>query len=193
VSTIALVVVTLIGAPEIIRGPITVWFIAICPGMAIARLMGLAQPIVELMLGFALSLALAGLVPSVFLYLGAWSSGWSLLVLVAIALVGLTLDPVLGLRHRRVSMAHPVRGPSVVEVPAPPPIVVAPPSATPPGATAAKTTKRRTTAAGKVVAPTPRTSRRPAQVRPTIADEPSRRRKRKPGPDPGPGPGQGGS
>lgn len=93
-STIAVAVVSLLGAPEIVRGPITVWFIAFCPGMAVVRLLRLDDPIAEVMLAFALSLALAGLVPSVFLYLDAWSAGWSLAVLVAITAVGLALDPV---------------------------------------------------------------------------------------------------
>jgi hypothetical protein len=185
-STILVTVVTVIGAPEIIRGPITVWFVVICPGMAIARLMGLARPLAEAMLAFALSLALAGLVPSVFLYLGAWSPGWSLFVLVAIAVVGLVLEPVLAPRDRRVWMGNVVRG-RVVTSQAEPSIVVAPPAAPPPPATPPKPAKRRPPATGKTAAPTKRTSRRPSQVRPMTAEERSRRRQRKRDPDPGTG------
>jgi hypothetical protein len=94
-STLAVVVVHRIGAPEIVLAPITLWFIAICPGMAFVRLLQLDQPIAEVMLAFALSLALAGLVPAVFLYLGAWSPGWSLAMLVAISATGLALDPLI--------------------------------------------------------------------------------------------------
>lgn len=108
-STIAVVVVTVTGAPEAIRGPITVWFLVTCPGMAIARLLGLGQPLVELMVGLALSLALTGLVASIFLYAGAWSPVWSLAVLVVIAIAGLVVAPVPTTRDRRASMASVVR------------------------------------------------------------------------------------
>ncbi len=109
VSTIAVVVVTVIGAPEAIRGPVTVWFLVTCPGMALARLLGLRQPLIELMVGLALSLALTGLVASVFLYSGAWSPVWSLVVLVAITIGGLAVAPVPAVRDRRVSTAQVTR------------------------------------------------------------------------------------
>jgi len=85
----------MVGAPEIVRAPITLWFLAICPGMALVRLLQLDQPVAEVMLAFALSLSLAGLIPAVFLYLGAWSPGWSLATLVAISGTALALDPLI--------------------------------------------------------------------------------------------------
>ena len=93
-STIAVIVVSVVGVPEVVRAPITVWFIAFCPGMAVVRLLRIDDAVAEAMLAFAVSFALAGLVPGVFLYLGAWSPGWSLAVLVAITVAGLALGPI---------------------------------------------------------------------------------------------------
>jgi hypothetical protein len=98
------------GASEIIRTPITVWFIAFCPGMAVVRLLGLDAPLAEVMLAFALSLALAGLIPGILLYLGAWSPSWSLTMLVAIAATGLALDPMVVPRHGWISPGRAVGG-----------------------------------------------------------------------------------
>jgi hypothetical protein len=110
VSTIAVALVSLVGAPEVVRAPITLWFIAICPGMAVVRLLRLDEPLAEVMLAFALSLALAGLIPAIFLYLGAWSPAWSLTLLVAIAVTGLALDPVLVPRHAWAMAGRAIRG-----------------------------------------------------------------------------------
>ena len=110
VSTVAVAFVSLTGAPEVVRAPISLWFIAICPGMAVIRLLRLDEPIAEVMLAFALSLALAGLIPAVFLYSGAWSPAWSLTVLVAIAAVGLALDPVIVPRHSWALLGRAVQG-----------------------------------------------------------------------------------
>jgi hypothetical protein len=93
-STIAVIIVSVGGVPDVVRAPITVWFIAFCPGMAVVRLLRIDDAVAEVMLAFAVSFALAGLVPGVFLYLGAWSPGWSLAVLVAITVAGLALGPV---------------------------------------------------------------------------------------------------
>ena len=110
VSTAAVVLVSLVGAPDIVRGPITVWFIVICPGMAIIRLLRLDEPVADIMLALALSLALAGVIPAVFLYLGAWSPAWSLTILVAVTVTGLALDPVLVPRRGWVSLGLAIRG-----------------------------------------------------------------------------------
>jgi len=109
-STAAVALVSLIGAPDIVRGPITVWFIVICPGMAVVRLLRLDEPVADLMLALALSLALAGVIPAVLLYLGVWSPAWSLTILVAVAASGLALDPVLVPRRGWVSLGRAIRG-----------------------------------------------------------------------------------
>jgi hypothetical protein len=92
ISTVAVSIVSIIAAPEIVRAPITLWFLAICPGMAIVRLVRLGKPTVEIMLALALSLSLVGLIPAILLYLKTWSPAWSLTALVAITTIGWVVD-----------------------------------------------------------------------------------------------------
>jgi hypothetical protein len=94
-SVAAVVVVTAIELPAPIRAPIVIWFIAICPGMALVRLLRLDQPAVEVMLAIALSVAIGGLVPAALLYAGRWSPAWTLAILAAITIGGLAADPIL--------------------------------------------------------------------------------------------------
>ena len=92
ISTIAASVATAPGVPESIRAPLVTWFLGICPGMAVVHQLRLGKPITEIALAVGLSLALSSLVPSVFLYLGAWSPSWTFAVLVGIAAIGSLLD-----------------------------------------------------------------------------------------------------
>jgi hypothetical protein len=94
-SWIAVVVVTAIELPAPIRAPIVIWFVAICPGMALVRLLRLDQPAIEVMLAIALSLSLGGLVPAALLYAGRWSPAWTLAILAAITIGALAADPIL--------------------------------------------------------------------------------------------------
>src|SRR4051794_35602122 len=73
VSTAAVIAVSVIDAPAAVRVPATVWFVAICPGMAVVRLLRLRRPVADTMLAIALSITLASLIPSVQLYWRAWS------------------------------------------------------------------------------------------------------------------------
>ena len=91
-ATIALVLASILGLPEIVRGALTLAFVVVCPGMAVVLLIRLDDAIAEFMLGLAVSLALVGIIPGVFLYLGAWSPEWSLAVLVIITWVALGVD-----------------------------------------------------------------------------------------------------
>jgi uncharacterized membrane protein len=83
--------------PVPLRPALVIWFIAICPGMAIIRLLRLDSLLAEVTLAIALSLALAGLIASALVYAGLWSPNLVLEVLVVIAVGAL----VLGLRGRR--------------------------------------------------------------------------------------------
>jgi len=89
--------------PAPLRPALVIWFVAICPGMAIVRLLRLDSLLVEVTLAIALSLALAGLIASALVYAGLWSPNLVLELLVAITVGAL----ILGLRARR---GHRVRG-----------------------------------------------------------------------------------
>jgi uncharacterized membrane protein len=82
--------------PAPLRPALVIWFVAICPGMAIVRLLRLDSLLVEVALAIALSLALAGLIASALVYAGIWSPNLVLELLVVTAVGGL----VLGLRRR---------------------------------------------------------------------------------------------
>jgi hypothetical protein len=83
--------------PVPLRPALVIGFVAICPGMAIVRLLRLDSILIELALAIAVSLALAGLLASALVYAGLWSPNVVLELLVVIAVGGL----VLGLRQRR--------------------------------------------------------------------------------------------
>ena len=68
-------------------------FMLVCPGMAYIRLLRLRDPLVELVLAVALSLALDTLVAMVLLYVGPWSPANGLLGLISISLIGLLFKP----------------------------------------------------------------------------------------------------
>ena len=89
-TTIALAM----GTPGFL-GPVVVAFVLVCPGLAIVRLLELREPLLEVVLGVTLSVALAGLVSATQLYLGAWSPAGTVAILVALTIGAELLDPVL--------------------------------------------------------------------------------------------------
>ena len=84
--------------------PITVlaslWFLLVIPGMAVVHPLRLGDPVAELSLAVALSLALDTLVASAFLYAGGWWPAGTLAVLIGIAAAGAAAD-LLGVGRRR--------------------------------------------------------------------------------------------
>jgi hypothetical protein len=91
-AALAAAAVAFVGAPEPLRAPIVLAFLALGPGMAFVPLLGLRDPVAELTLGLAVSLALDLAVAMTMLYAGAWSPPASLAVLAAIALSGAALQ-----------------------------------------------------------------------------------------------------
>ena len=97
---IALGVVAL-GAAAVLAGQtvagqaVALAFFLLVPGLAIVRLIGLRDVLLEAILSVALSLALAGLVASSQAYLGWWSPNVTLAILVAITAGALVIRPVL--------------------------------------------------------------------------------------------------
>jgi uncharacterized membrane protein len=71
-----------------VRSVLVAAFVLVCPGLALVRLLRLEEPLFELTLGIALSLALAGLVSVALLYAHAWSPGKGLAILAVIAFGG---------------------------------------------------------------------------------------------------------
>jgi hypothetical protein len=74
------------------RPLVEAWFLLVCPGMALVRLLRLPEPATELLLAVALSLALDALLPGTMLYLGLWSPAGGLLALTGVSLAGACLQ-----------------------------------------------------------------------------------------------------
>jgi hypothetical protein len=89
-ASVALVVFAGVAAPA--RPLIALWFLLLCPGMALVRLMRVGGIATELSLAVALSLALDALVAGVMIYTKTWAPTRGLLVLIAISVVGAVLQ-----------------------------------------------------------------------------------------------------
>jgi flagellin-like protein len=63
---------------------VVLWFVLVCPGIALVRLLRLEDPFAELTLAVAVSIALALVLSGVGLYAGLWSPTVTLCVLIAI-------------------------------------------------------------------------------------------------------------
>ena len=109
VSTVAVVAASALGLADAIRVPVTLWFLAICPGMAVVRLLGLEQRLAEVMLAVALSVVLVGLISTVQAYLGVWSPGWALATLAAVVIGALLADRRLIPAGAWTTLVHPLR------------------------------------------------------------------------------------
>jgi len=76
------------GAGPPLRPIAILGFLAVCPGMAIIRLLQLEDVLTELTLAVALSIALDSLVAGTMLYVGWWSPSWALGLLLGVSVLG---------------------------------------------------------------------------------------------------------
>jgi hypothetical protein len=74
------------------RAPLVLAFAAICPGMALVRLLRLVEPVPELLLAIVVSLGVSALVATVTIYAGIWNPAVSFLVIVGLTLVAVLAD-----------------------------------------------------------------------------------------------------
>jgi len=75
-----------------LRAALAFWFLLVCPGMALVRLLQLRDLLIELTLAIALSIALSTLVSEAMLMTQRWSSKGALAVLVGVSLSGAALQ-----------------------------------------------------------------------------------------------------
>jgi uncharacterized membrane protein len=88
ISAVILMVLVVADIHSPIRPVVALWFLLICPGMAIIRLLKLNDPSSEWVLAAATSLGLDALVSIVMLYAGFWYPAYGLLILSAVTIVG---------------------------------------------------------------------------------------------------------
>jgi hypothetical protein len=70
-----------------LRPAISLWFLIVCPGMALVRLLRLRDGVIEWAIAIALSLALETGVNEIMMYTGRWAPKWGLLIVMTITLV----------------------------------------------------------------------------------------------------------
>jgi len=92
---VAATVLVFLDVDSPLRVALVAIFLLVCPGLALVRLLRLDDPLLELTLAVAFSLALAGLVAVALLYADLWSPGAGLVILVVITLVGTLLESTL--------------------------------------------------------------------------------------------------
>ena len=99
-SSLASVGVTFADWQSPIRALLILWFIVICPGMGLVRLLRLHDPLAEFMFAIGLSIALATIVASAILYADLWSPPLILAILATISIAGAFVQLLLP-RHPR--------------------------------------------------------------------------------------------
>lgn len=107
-STVATGLVTFVNTDIAVRPFIVLWFLFVCPGMALVRFFRLEELVVEWILALALSFAVDAIVAGILLYAGRWSPTATLEILMGISLGGAIIQigldsPISLLRRTRVS------------------------------------------------------------------------------------------
>jgi hypothetical protein len=91
-STVAAALVTFVITDTVVRPFIVLWFLFVCPGMALVRFFRLDDLVVEWILALALSFAVDAIVAGILLYSGRWSPAGTLEILMGIGLGGTVLQ-----------------------------------------------------------------------------------------------------
>lgn len=86
----ALVMVAGVAATDAspLRTALVVWFLAVCPGLAVIGLLRLRDPWLAVALVPALSFAIDVIVGGILSYAGLWSAAAAILILVAFSVTG---------------------------------------------------------------------------------------------------------
>lgn len=89
-STIVINVMVFADMSTPLRPLLAIWFVCVCPGLALVRLLRLSDGWSEMALSIALSLTLAIIVVTTLLYAGWWSHKAGLVILSTISVTGAT-------------------------------------------------------------------------------------------------------
>jgi len=99
-SAIAVGIVTFSNSTSPARPFIALWFLCICPGMAVVPLLRLREGFIEVTLAIALSFAIDTVVALTMLYTELWLPKWGLAAVICLSIVGAALQMVLAYRRR---------------------------------------------------------------------------------------------
>jgi hypothetical protein len=89
---LAAALVTLVIPNIVLRPAVVMGFLFTCPGMVLVRFFRLRDGVAEWTLAIALSLALDAIIASIQLYIGWWSPGVTLSLLIGLCVVGAILQ-----------------------------------------------------------------------------------------------------
>jgi hypothetical protein len=92
VAVIAVILLVFIVPGTPAQGPTVLLFVTLCPGMSFVPLIRLRHFLIEATLSIALSLSIAAIVVTIFLYAQDWSPPVMLWVLIALSLLGSILQ-----------------------------------------------------------------------------------------------------
>ena len=85
VSAVSSAVLTITGGA--LRPVVVSWFLLICPGMSVVRLLHIEDFVTELTLAFAFSIAMSTIIAETMVLGGTWSSDGGLFVLILISIL----------------------------------------------------------------------------------------------------------
>jgi hypothetical protein len=91
-STAAVWALAAVGESFPLRSLLVVWFLLVCPGMALVGLLPIGDGWRALTLALPLSAAIDIIVAGSMLYAGAWSPTWALLALSVLSIAGAALQ-----------------------------------------------------------------------------------------------------
>lgn len=87
---------------------IIMWFLFVCPGMALVRLLRLNEPVMEWVLALALSFAIDGIIAGILVYAGVWSPTRTLVIVIGVCLAGALSEAVINQAPTMYPAAHPL-------------------------------------------------------------------------------------
>ena len=99
VSSLGISLTVWLNIESPIRSGLAFWFLLVCPGMALVRLLRLKDRLIEWTLAIALSIALSTLVSETMLLTQQWSFKATLAVLIVVSLSGAALQIYHARRH----------------------------------------------------------------------------------------------
>ena len=89
------------------RAVVVLWFMLVCPGMALVRLLRLSDPLTELAIAVALSLALETVLAGALLYVGSANFEVTFGVLLGVTLAAVAVDVTRGSAARMPAAQRP--------------------------------------------------------------------------------------
>jgi uncharacterized membrane protein len=85
-------------SPSALRPWLVLWFLLVCPGMAVVRIFDVQESLLEWVLSMALSICLAGMIATIQIYTHRWSPANALGILMGLTLGGVVVQSIINLK-----------------------------------------------------------------------------------------------